>query len=120
MGHVLQGGREGLDQAVGQLGEEADGVHVEDRQRGGQPPRVGCDVERREQLVPGLYGSVPGQGLDQRGLPCKSSTRGHASQAVSGPLASTSEYGLLDGRIGVGRVSASRVLCRALVPGTGH
>ena len=120
MGHVLQGGREGLDQAVGQLGEKADGVHVEDRQRGGQPPRVGRDVQSREQLVPGLYGGVPGQGLDQRGFPCKSGTRGHASQAILGPLASTSELGLLDGGMGAGRVSEPGVLCRALVSGTGH
>ena len=120
MGHVLQGGREGLDQAVGQLGEKADGVHVEDRQRGGQPPRVGRDVQSREQLVPGLYGGVPGQGLDQRGFPCKSGTRGHASQAILGPLASTSELGLLDGGMGAGRVSEPGVLCRALVSDTGH
>lgn len=120
MGHVLQGGREGLDQAVGQLGEKADGVHVKDRQCRGQPPRVGRDVERCKQLVPGLYGGVPGQGLDQRGFPCKSGSRGHASQAVSGPLTSTADLRLLDAGMGARRVSEPGVLCRALMPGTSH
>lgn len=76
MGHVLQSGREGLDQAVGQLGQEADGVHVDDSHAGGQRPRVGRDVQCGKELIPGLDGGVPRQGLDQRGFSCKWVTRG--------------------------------------------
>lgn len=83
MGHILQRGRKGLDQAVGQLGEEADGVHVQDSHAGGQRPSVGCDVQCCKQLIPGLDGRVSRQGLDQCGFPWKAGCKGTC--CVKGP-----------------------------------
>ena len=67
---VLQGGRERIDELVGQLGQEADGVHVEHGHVTGQLAGVHRHVQRSEQLVPGLEGAVPGQCFDQSGLSC--------------------------------------------------
>lgn len=67
--HVLQRGRERMDQAVRQLGQEANGVHVQDPQARGQQPRVYRDIKSRERLVPRLQSSLTRQSLDECGLP---------------------------------------------------
>ena len=51
---VLQGGGERVDELVGQLGQEADGVHVEHGHVTGQLASVHRHVQRSEQLVLGL------------------------------------------------------------------
>lgn len=65
---VLQRGGEGVDELVGQLGQEADGVHVQDGHVTGQLAGVHGDVQRGEQLVPGLKAGVARQRFDQRRL----------------------------------------------------
>lgn len=64
MGYVFQGGGEGFDQVVGQLGEEVDGVYVDDGYAGGQGVRVGRDIQRGEQLISGLDVGVIRQRFD--------------------------------------------------------
>ena len=67
---VLQGGGERVDELVGQLGQEADGVHVEHSHVTGQLAGVHRHVQRSEQLVPGLKATVTCQCFDQSGLSC--------------------------------------------------
>lgn len=63
--NIFQGGREGVDELVGQLGQEADGVHVQDSHATGQLAGMDGDIQGGEQLVPGLKTTVTCQCLDQ-------------------------------------------------------
>lgn len=65
---VLQGGRKGVDELVWELGQEADGVHVQNGHVTGQLAGVDGHVEGGEQLVPGLQAAVAGQSFDQSGF----------------------------------------------------
>lgn len=66
--NVLQGGREGVDELVGQLGQEADGVHVEDGHTTGQLAGMDGDIQGGEKLVPRLETTVTCQCFDQSRL----------------------------------------------------
>lgn len=63
--NILQGGREGVDELVGQLGQEADRVHVEDGHATGQLAGMDGDIQGGEKLVPRLETTVTCQCLDQ-------------------------------------------------------
>lgn len=67
--HVLQRGRKRMDQAVRQLGQEANSVHIQDTQVRGQQPLVYRDIKSRKWLVPRLQSSLTRQSLDECGLP---------------------------------------------------
>lgn len=58
-----------MDQAVWQLGQEANGVHIQDAQARGQQPLVYGDIKSCERLVPRLQSSLTCQSLDECGLP---------------------------------------------------
>ena len=66
---IVQGGREGVDELVGQLGQEADGVHVQNRHAAGKLAGMDGDIQGGEELVSGLEGAVPSQSFDQSGFP---------------------------------------------------
>lgn len=70
MFNVFQGGREGVNELVGQLGQEADGVHVQDSHATGQLAGVDGDVQCGEKLVSGLEAAVTGQCFDQGRFSC--------------------------------------------------
>lgn len=69
MFNIFQGGREGVDELVGQLGQEADGVHVQDCHVAGQLAGVDGDIQGGEKLVFGLKTAVTGQCFYQSRLP---------------------------------------------------
>ena len=58
-----------MDQGVRQLGQEANGVHVQDTKARGQQPCVYRDIQSGKRLVPWLQSSLTGQSLDKCGLP---------------------------------------------------
>lgn len=68
MSHVLQRGRERVDELVWKLREEADGVHVQHGHVTGQPTGMDSHVQSGEELIFGLESNVTCQSFDQRGL----------------------------------------------------
>lgn len=65
MFNIFQGGREGVNELVGQLGQKADGVHVQNSHVAGQPAGVDGDVQCGEKLVSGLKTTVTSKRFDQ-------------------------------------------------------
>ena len=53
---------------MGQLGQEADGVHVQNSHVTGQLAGVDGDIQRSKQLVSGLKSTVASQCFDQGGF----------------------------------------------------
>lgn len=62
---VFQRGREGVNELMGQLGQEADGVHVQNSHATGQQAGVDGDIQGGEKLVSGLEAAVTSQCFDQ-------------------------------------------------------
>lgn len=65
---ILQGGREGVNELVGQLGKEADGVHVEYSHATGQLTGMDSDVQCGKKLIFGLETSISCQCFNESGL----------------------------------------------------
>lgn len=65
MFNVFQRGRKGVDELVGQLGQEADGVHVQHSHVTGQLAGVDGDVQGGKELVLGLEAAVTSQSFYQ-------------------------------------------------------
>ena len=84
MRHVLQRGGEGVDELVGQLGQEADGVDVQHGHAAGQRARVDGDIQGGEQLVSGLQRRVARQRFDQGRLPWRGQRGGGRAMRLSG------------------------------------
>lgn len=68
MFNIFQRSREGVDELVWQLRQEADGVHVQNCHAAGQLAGVDGDVQRGKQLVSGLKTTVTCQCFDQGGF----------------------------------------------------
>lgn len=67
---ILQGGREGINELVRQLGQEANSVHVQDCHVIRQLACMDCDIQGGEKLVFGLKTTVSSQGFNQSGFSC--------------------------------------------------
>lgn len=67
---VLQGGGERVDEPVRELGQETDGIHVQDRHVIGQLACVDRDIQGGKELVFGLKTTVTGQGFNQSRFSC--------------------------------------------------
>lgn len=80
--NILQGGREGVDELVGQLGQEADGVHVQDCHVTGQLAGVDGDIQGGEKLVFGLKTAVTSQCFDQSRFSWANTRKRHQTEAV--------------------------------------
>lgn len=65
MFNIFQGGREGVNELVRQLGQEADRVHVQNCHVTGQLACVDGDIQGGEKLVSGLKTTVTSQRFDQ-------------------------------------------------------
>lgn len=68
MGHILKGSGKGVDELMGKLGQETNGVHIQDSHVTWQPPSVNCDIQGGKELVLRLQASITRQGFDESGL----------------------------------------------------
>lgn len=67
---VFQGGREGINELVRQLGQEANRVHIQDCHVIRQLACMDRDIQGGEQLVFGLKTTVTSQGFNQSCFSC--------------------------------------------------
>lgn len=67
---IFQGSREGIDELVRQLGQETNGVHIQNRHVIRQLACVDCDIQGGEKLVFGLKTTVTSQWFNQSCFSC--------------------------------------------------
>lgn len=68
MGYILQSSGEGVDELMGELGQETNGVDIQDGHVTRQPSGVNRDIQGGKELVFGLQASITCQRFDERGL----------------------------------------------------